>query len=105
MSKKTNEILSQKERQAFLAPETHNSEQTDYPSQAQQVAAQAKEHRRKAGAPTESMKLSAGDAGLVAGSETDLIDQMREMEKKGVIDRGAFEGEPDHDDRPGKRDS
>lgn len=105
MTRKTNEILSQKERQAYFAPETHNSEQTDYASQAQRVAAQAKEHRRNAHSPTESMKVASGDAEIVAGSESDLIDTMREMEDTGEIDRGAFEGEPDHDDRSKPHDS
>ncbi len=102
---KANEILHQTKIQAQLAPETHNSEQVDHPSQAQQVAAQAKEHRQKTSRAVESRKPASGDADLLGGSETDLIDHMREMEDRGTIDCGAFEGEPDHDDREPSADS
>ncbi|MEE4154493.1 MAG: hypothetical protein V2I27_10075 [Erythrobacter sp.] len=102
---KTNEILEHAKVQSQLAPENHNSEQIDHPSQAQQVAAQAKEHREKVNRAVESRKPASGDANLIAGSETDLIDHMREMEDTGAIDRGAFEGEPDHDDREPSADS
>jgi hypothetical protein len=99
-----NEILSQTERQASLAPETHNDEQSDYPSQAQRIAAQAKKHRHKTAGGTESRKPASPGVDNVAGSETDLIDQMREMEDDGEIDNGAYEGEPQHDDNESKYD-
>lgn len=94
-----NEIVSNAQRQSSLAPETRNEEQTDYPSQAQRIAAQAKEHRHKSAGGTESRKADSPGVDNVAGNETDLIDQMREMEDKGEIDTDAFAGEPNHDDR------
>lgn len=99
-----NETPSRAERQAALAPETHNDEQADYPSQAQRIAAQAKEHRHHSAGGTESSKAESPGVDNVAGSETDLIDQMREMEDDGMIDNGAFEGEPKHDDNERKYD-
>lgn len=99
-----NEILSQVERQSAFAPETHNDEQADYPSQAQQIAAQAKEHRHHEAGATESRKSHSPGVDNVAGSETDMIDQMREMEETGAIDNGAYAGEPNHDDNTSKFD-
>jgi hypothetical protein len=98
MTKTPNEILSVAEQQAALAPETHNSEQSDYLSQAQRIAAQAKQHRHAKPGGTESTKVAQDTPDNIGGSETDLIDQMREMEQSGKIDNGAFAGEPDHDD-------
>ena len=93
-----NEIVDQVERQAALAPETHNDEQTDYPSQAQQSAAQAQEHQHHTAGATESLKVEGTSVDGVSGSETDMIDQMQDMEAKGEIDNGAFANEPRHDD-------
>jgi hypothetical protein len=98
MTKKSNKIMSQVERQSAFAPETHNSEQTDYPSQAQQVAKQAKDHEHHTAGATESLKVASPGVDNVAGSETDMIDQMQDMEQSGKIDNGAYEGEPNHDD-------
>lgn len=95
-----NEILNQVERQSSLAPETHNSEQTDYPSQAQKIAAQAKSHRHGSAGATESREAHSPGVDNVAGNETDLIDQMREMEDSGDIDNDAYSNEPNHDDNP-----
>lgn len=93
------DIASQAETRSSLAPETHNEEQTDYPAQAQRVAAQAKEDRHNSAGGTESRKAASPGVDNVAGNETDLIDQMRKMEDDGEIDNGAFAGEPTHDDR------
>ena len=87
---------------AELAPENHNDEQDAHQSQAQHVARQAKEHASNANAPTESMKVEGTSVDNVAGSETDVIDEMREMEDTGLIDNGAFAGEPNHDDNTSK---
>ncbi|MBV7265818.1 hypothetical protein [Erythrobacter ani] len=96
-------VKSQEERQADLAPEMDNDEQDDHRSQAQEVAMQAKEHAQSAGA-TESLKVASDSVDGVAGSETDMVDQMREMEDSGRIDYGAFAGEPNHDDNTSKYD-
>lgn len=93
-------VLSQEERQANLAPETHNDEQDDHRSQAQEVAEQAK-NIDAAGSPTESTK-SENSSGLMGDSTQDTIDHMRDMESSGRIDMGAYAGEPNHDDNEGK---
>ena len=94
--------LSQEQRQAGLAPETHNDEQDDHRSQAQEIAMQAKMHAHNAAGATESEKPESPGVDNVAGSESDLIDEMRAMEDSGKIDNGAFAGEPNHDDNTKK---
>ncbi|MBD2843432.1 hypothetical protein [Erythrobacter rubeus] len=94
-------VKSQEERQADLAPEMHNDEQDDHRSQAQEVASQAQGQTQTARA-TESLKVASDAVDGVAGSETDMIDQMRDMEDSGRIDNGAFAGEPNHDDNTSK---
>jgi hypothetical protein len=101
MTKRT-DPTGQKQRQADLAPELHNDEQDDHRNQAQEVARQAKELEHNVAGPTESVKPASPGVDGVAGNETDLIDKMREMEKSGLIDNGAFAGEPNHDDNTGK---
>ncbi len=85
-----------------MAPELHNSEQIDRASQAQHVAKQAKEHRHKAAGGTESRKAHSPGVDNVAGNESDMVDEMRDMEESGDIDNGAYEGEPNHDDNTSK---
>ena len=87
---------------AELAPENHNDEQDAHQSQAQHVAQQAQEQTSQGGAPTESLKVEGTSVDNVAGNETDVIDEMREMEDTGRIDNGAFAGEPNHDDNTSK---
>lgn len=104
MTKETTPVKSQEERQSDLAPETHNDEQDDHRSQAQEIAAQAKAHAGAATSPTEGLKVASPGVDGVAGSETDMIDQMQDMEDSGHIDNGAFAGEPNHDDNTKKYD-
>ncbi|MBX7533776.1 hypothetical protein K3165_12645 [Qipengyuania sp. 1XM1-15A] len=94
-------LESQETRQSGLAPETHNDEQDDHRSQAQEVADQAQHLTSKTGSPTESIK---GDnkSGLLGDSTQDTIDHMRDMESSGRIDMAAYRGEPNHDDNEGK---
>lgn len=94
--KNDDKIKSQEERQADFAPETHNDEQDDHRSQAQEVTEQARD-RASAGSPTESRK-SPTTSDLMGDSTQDLVDHMRDMESSGRIDMGAFKGEPNHDD-------
>ena len=99
--KRDGKVLSQEERQANLAPETHNDEQDDHRSQAQEVAEQAADPRFDKTSPLESKK-SKNTSGLMDDSTQDTIDHMRDMESSGRIDMGAYEGEPNHDDNTGK---
>lgn len=87
--------------QPDLAPELHNDEQDDAPSQAQQVATDAQDEASGEPGGTESRKPASPGVDNVAGTETDLIDEMRRMEDTGMIDNSAFAGEPNHDDEEG----
>ncbi|WP_137680321.1 hypothetical protein [Aurantiacibacter suaedae] len=80
-----------------LAPEVHNSEQDDAPTQAQSVADRAGEIRQQMRSPTESTK-GPNETNVLGGSKQDLVDHMRDMESSGRIDMNAFRGEPAHDD-------
>ena len=92
-------VQSQEQRQGALAPETHNDEQDDHLSQAQQVADDARALAGQTGSPTESIKRrNPGDD----DSTQDLIDHMRDMERSGRIDMSAYRGEPNMDDEDGK---
>ena len=90
------------EQTSELAPENHNDEQDEHRSQAQHIAEQAKTHAANASAPTEGMKVEGTSVDGVSGSESDMIDEMREMEDSGRIDNGAYAGEPNHDDNTSK---
>jgi hypothetical protein len=80
-----------------LPPETHNSEQDDEDSQAQDVAEDAQNEDRHS--PLDSKKVNAH---LNESSAQDTIDEMRDMEQSGRIDMGAYRGEPNHDDNEDK---
>ena len=94
-------VGSQEQRQAGLAPETHNDEQDDHRMQAQEVAEQARGVTTETSSPTESTK---GDnkSGLMGDSTQDTIDHMRDMESSGRIDMSAYRGEDNHDDNEDK---
>ena len=94
-------MQSQEQRQASLAPETHNDEQDDHRSQAQQVAEDAEALTEETGSPTESVKKpNPGD--LSGDSTQDVVDHMRDMESSGRIDMDAYRGEPNMDDNEDK---
>jgi len=90
--------VSQEKRQAGLAPETHNDEQDDHRSQAQEVSEQAQNDAHGKPGGTESRKAPSPGVDNVAGNESDLVDEMKAMEDTGKIDNSAFSGEPNHDD-------
>ncbi|MBX7528420.1 hypothetical protein [Qipengyuania vesicularis] len=92
---------SQEMRQSGLAPETHNDEQDDHRSQAQEVAQQAEQLTSETRSPTESGK-GPNQSGLMGDSTQDTIDHMRDMESSGRIDMDAYRGEPNHDDNVDK---
>ncbi len=94
-------VESQEMRQSGLAPETHNDEQDDHRSQAQEVAEQAQQLTSETGSPTESIK-GENKSDLMNDSTQDTIDHMRDMESSGRIDMAAYRGEPNHDDNQGK---
>ena len=92
---------SQEMRQAGLAPETHNDEQDDHRSQAQEVAEQARNITSETRSPLESEK-QAQPYDIVSQDAQDTIDQMHAMETSGRIDMNALAGEPNHDDNVDK---
>ena len=92
---------SQEQRQANLAPETHNDEQDDHRNQAQEVAEEAKALTEETASPTESTK-GPNKSGLMGDSTQDTVDHMRDMESSGRIDMGAYRGEPNMDDNEDK---
>ena len=94
-------VESQEMRQSGLAPETHNDEQDDHRSQAQEVADQARSLTSETHSPTES-GIGPNSSGLMGDSTQDTVDHMRDMESSGRIDMGAFPGEPNMDDNAGK---
>lgn len=94
-------VKSQEQRQSDLAPETHNDEQDDHRSQAQEVAEQAQDASSRLASPTESAK-DPNSSDLMGGSTQDTIDHMRDMESSGRIDMDAYAGEPNHDDNVDK---
>ena len=91
-------VKNQEERQADLAPETHNDEQDDHLSQAQEIAEEARNKDGEA-SPLDSIKVGGGIDGTYS---QDLIDRMRDMEQSGRIDMGAYRGEPNMDDNEDK---
>ncbi len=93
-------VESQEQRMADLAPETHNDEQDDHRSQAQEVARDARSIDAE-GSPTESGK-GDNSSGLMNDSTQDLVDHMRDMESSGRIDMDAYRGETNHDDNVDK---
>jgi len=84
-----------------LAPETHNSEQDDEQSQAQTLADEARgRNPGDYGSPTESVKVKRDSDD--EDSTQDLVDHMRDMERSGRIDMGAYRGEDNMDDNEDK---
>ena len=97
-SDKTDPVESQEQRQAALAPETHNDEQDDHRSQAQEVAEQARHKTTELGGSDTSHVKS----GILAPDEQDVYDHMVQMEHGNKIDMSAYAGEPNHDDNVDK---
>lgn len=84
-----------------LAPETHNSEQDDEGEQAQTLAGEALGRSlADYGSPTESTKVNGNN--YEEDSTQDLVDHMRDMERSGRIDMGAYRGEDNMDDNEEK---
>ena len=81
---------------AEQAPELHNAEQDDEPAQAQSVAGEARTQDAEA-SPLDSAKPD-DEGEVMDDASQDLIDKMRDMERSGRIDMGAYRGEPNMDD-------
>lgn len=81
-----------------LPPEATNREQDDEDSQAQNVATDALAENQRDPLASRKARNGQGDD----DSSQDLVDHMRDMEKSGRIDMGAYRGEPNMDDNPGK---
>lgn len=92
--------MSDRSSSSVGAPETHNDEQDDEPSQAQSVAEEAR-NKDGRGSPLDSTKVSGG---IDDDSTQDLIDHMRDMEQSGRIDMDAYAGEENLDDNEDKYD-
>ncbi|MXP26909.1 hypothetical protein GRI39_12785 [Altererythrobacter indicus] len=90
-------VENQEQRQAGMAPETHNDEQDDHLSQAQEISEEAQGLTPNSESPTESLKQKA-DGDVSGDSTQDLVDHMRDMESSGRIDMDAYRGEPNYDD-------
>jgi hypothetical protein len=78
-------------RDSSEAPEARNREQDDEEAQAQTVA----EAARHARSLEDSGKVKARDE---TDDVEDLVDHMRQMERSGRIDMGAYRGERSDDD-------
>jgi hypothetical protein len=91
-------MKNQDQRQADFAPETHNDEQDDHLSQAQEIAEEAR-NRNGDRSPLDSSKVHGG---IDDDSTQDLIDHMRDMEQSGRIDMDAYAGEENLDDNEDK---
>lgn len=89
---------NREQRQADLAPETHNDEQDDHLSQAQEIAEEARNQDGER-SPLDSSKVGGG---IEDDSTQDLIDHMRDMEQSGRIDMDAYAGEENLDDNEDK---
>lgn len=101
MPRKNSDPEAETARQTGLAPETFNDEQHDEDAQAQTLADEAL-GRSPAdyGSPTESRKVNGKN--YDEHSTQDLVDHMRDMERSGRIDMGAYEGEENMDDEDDK---
>jgi len=95
---KKDPVEDQEQRQADLAPETHNDEQDEHLSQAQEVTEDARIKDAEE-SPLVSEKVNAP---LNESSAQDTIDEMRDMEQSGRIDMDAYRGEPNLDDNEDK---
>ncbi|RKF20604.1 hypothetical protein D6851_10715 [Altericroceibacterium spongiae] len=94
-------VENQEQRQADMAPETHNDEQDDHLAQAQEVSEEAQALTPGSESPTESER-DQGDSGLLNDSTQDMVDHMRDMESSGRVDMDAYRGEPNYDDNVDK---
>ena len=89
-------MTERKRTAAEEAPELHNAEQDDEFAQAHTVAAEAR-YANAEGSPLDSEKPDR-EGDVMDDSSQDLIDKMRDMERSGRIDMGAYRGEPNLDD-------
>ncbi|MBO0749605.1 MAG: hypothetical protein J2O44_04110 [Porphyrobacter sp.] len=89
---------TEQQSRADFAPETHNDEQDDELSQAQEIAEEARNQDAER-SPLDSVRVNGG---IDDDSTQDLIDHMRDMEQSGRIDMDAYAGEENLDDNEDK---
>lgn len=87
-------VAGEKEQTDTLAPENTHTEQSDESAQAQTVAEDAIT-RATSVLGTDSTHVRSN---FDAADAQDLVDHMKQMDRSGVIDMSAYNGEPNHDD-------
>ena len=85
-------------REPTLPPETDNSEQEDEDAQAQTVAEEARNRTTSPDGLSDTEKVNTGEE---TDDAQDLVDHMKQMDRSGKIDMGAFRGERNDDDEEG----
>ena len=83
------------------APDEENSEQDESGSQAQDVAADALSNPYRGGDVETEHGGTPDPYALVPDDSQDVVDHMKDMERSGRIDMGAFDGEDIMDDEDG----
>ena len=83
-------------------PDSDNSEQNEQGTQAQDVASDALANPYRGDDPLESEHGGRDDPARVMPIDApDLVDRMKDMDRSGRIDMGAYEGEDNMDDEDG----
>ena len=88
-------------RTEFNDPDAQNAEQAESGTQAQDVAADARVAALDRAEESEHGG-KANPAQIIPDDFADLVDKMNEMNRSGLIDMDAFEGEEDMDDETGE---
>lgn len=84
-----------------LAPEIHNDEQDDEPTQAQSLADEAIGRATTVFGNNSETERTGDDPDEIGGATPDIVDHMKQMVTSGRIDMGAFRGERSDDDEEG----
>ncbi len=83
-------------------PDRQNAEQDESGTQAQDVAQEALEHPTATREEGETERGGHSDpTQLIPDDTPDLVERMKDMDRSGRIDMGAFEGEENMDDEDG----
>ncbi|MCW2382144.1 hypothetical protein M2336_003005 [Sphingobium sp. B1D7B] len=84
----------------FNDPDKDNAEQDESGTQAQDVAADAQANPYRGDSETEHGG-KPNPAQVMPIDAPDLVDTMNQMDRSGLIDMGAYEGEENMDDEDG----
>lgn len=94
--------MTQGSKPPETGPDRDNAEQDETGSQAQDVARDALARPwREPGSGESVHGGKPNPAQTLPDDEPDLVDKMRDMDRSGRIDMGAFEGEEPMDDEDG----